>query len=690
VRPGRHAAAVLVAAVATVAVVAGPAPQRGAAASPAAPARARSVAGRSAPAQDPPAAISDEVRVGLDGVVALSPAASCLTVSVDGKPVYRHQPTTPLAPASVEKLVTVATALDQLGPDLRFETRLVAATAPVGGVTQGDLTLVGGGDPVLVTEAYRAVRGIGADQAFTSLDAFADRIVATGLRRVTGRIVGDESRYDQARSVASWPERYLSQDQAGPLSALSVDDGFRLEVRAEGDGGKLVRTRSDAPAVDAARVLTELLRVRGVVVDGDAVAGVAPAGAVEVAAGPSAPMRDLAHHILLRSDNQGAELLVKEIGLRKGGGGSTAAGVGVIERRMQERGFATPGSHVVDGSGLDPANRATCDELVNVLEGTGGVDGELGPLLPVAGESGTLARRFRGTPAEGRVRAKTGSLNSVTTLAGFVSPVEGGRITFAYLANGAPITAELLRAQDLLAVVLASYLPPCGDVAAGPLAAVVAPYAAGVGTLAMFPLQSVLLPGAVLPLHVFEDRYKALVDRCLAADEDFGVVLISHGSEVGGGDQRTTVGTRAHIVQAEQAPDGRWGLIAVGTERFRVDRWLEDDPYPQAEVTDWPDPEPDTDVGPGLDAAASRLRRVLALRSELGDAVPPATFDLVDEGPSPASFRLASLAPLGDLDRQSLLGAPDVPARLAALDALLVEDEAVCRAELGGTSLGEG
>jgi Lon protease-like protein len=299
-----------------------------------------------------------------------------------------------------------------------------------------------------------------------------------------------------------------------------------------------------------------------------------------------------------------------------------------------------------------------------------------------------LRNRFRGTGAEGRLRAKTGSLNSVTTLAGFVSPKVGGRISFAYLANGAPVTPELRRAQDLLAAVLAGYLPPCTDVASGPLVAPVAPYAAGVGPLAMFPLQSVLLPGAVLPLHVFEDRYKALVERCLAADEDFGVVLISHGSEVGGGDLRTTVGTKAHIVQAEQAPDGRWGLIAVGTERFRVDRWLRDDPYPRAEVTGWPDPEPGPDVAACLDASTSRLRRVLALRSELGEAVPPATFDLGDEAPSLASFRLASLAPLGALDRQSLLGADDVPARLAVLDALLADEEADCRAELGGAGLG--
>ena len=98
----------------------------------------------------------------------------------------------------------------------------------------------------------------------------------------------------------------------------------------------------------------------------------------------------------------------------------------------------------------------------------------------------------------------------------------------------------------------------------------------------MFPLGSVLVPGLLLPLHVFEPRYRALVHDVLAADGRFGVTLIERGSEVGGGDERTAVGTAAQIVQAEESPDGRWGILAVGEERIRVLRWLDDDPYPRA------------------------------------------------------------------------------------------------------------
>ncbi|MET0884534.1 MAG: LON peptidase substrate-binding domain-containing protein, partial [Acidimicrobiales bacterium] len=105
----------------------------------------------------------------------------------------------------------------------------------------------------------------------------------------------------------------------------------------------------------------------------------------------------------------------------------------------------------------------------------------------------------------------------------------------------------------------------------------------------MFPLGTVLFPTMLLPLHVFEPRYRALVDDCVAGDGEFGVTLIERGSEVGGGDVRTDVGTVARIVQVERFEDGRFAVAAVGTRRIRIERWLADDPYPRAEVVDWED-----------------------------------------------------------------------------------------------------
>src|SRR6476659_3342898 len=105
-----------------------------------------------------------------------------------------------------------------------------------------------------------------------------------------------------------------------------------------------------------------------------------------------------------------------------------------------------------------------------------------------------------------------------------------------------------------------------------------------VRTVAMFPLGTVLFPHALLPLHVFEPRYRMMLRDVLAGDQEFGVVLIERGSEVGGGDVRFDVGTRAHIVQASELPDGRFALAVVGVQRVRVERWLPDDPYPRADI----------------------------------------------------------------------------------------------------------
>ena len=110
----------------------------------------------------------------------------------------------------------------------------------------------------------------------------------------------------------------------------------------------------------------------------------------------------------------------------------------------------------------------------------------------------------------------------------------------------------------------------------------------------MFPLGSVLLPGGILPLHVFEPRYRDMVRDCLRDDgePEFGQVLISHGWETGGGDDRTSVGTVAQMLQVEAIDEDRYALVAVGTRRIRINAWLPDDPYPLADVDDWPMPTP--------------------------------------------------------------------------------------------------
>jgi Lon protease-like protein len=199
--------------------------------------------------------------------------------------------------------------------------------------------------------------------------------------------------------------------------------------------------------------------------------------------------------------------------------------------------------------------------------------------------------------------------------------------------------------------------------------------------LAMFPLGSVVFPHTVLPLRVFEPRYRQLTKDCLAGAREFGTVLIDRGSEVGGGDHRTDIGTLVSIVEAQEAPDGQWAVLTVGTRRLRVLRWLDDDPYPRAEVEDVPEPPWDDAAGAALAEADRLVRRSLALRAELGEPVPPMHVELAPE-PAAAAWQLAALSPLGPLDRQGLLGIDEPSARLERLVALVAEENEVLEQRL--------
>ena len=213
----------------------------------------------------------------------------------------------------------------------------------------------------------------------------------------------------------------------------------------------------------------------------------------------------------------------------------------------------------------------------------------------------------------------------------------------------------------------------------------------------MFPLGSVLLPGGILPLHVFEPRYRDMVRDCLRADgePEFGQALISHGWETGGGDDRVMVGTVAQMLQVDAIDENRYALVAVGTRRIRINAWLPDDPYPVADVDDWPDEEPDA-PGLAVEVAASHARvraaRALAARvAELPDAamgeplggVPVVSGDdEISDDPLLATYHLATLAPIGPADRFRLLAAPGPARRLEILDEILDDVEAMLKFRL--------
>jgi D-alanyl-D-alanine carboxypeptidase/D-alanyl-D-alanine-endopeptidase (penicillin-binding protein 4) len=247
------------------------------------------------------------------------------------------------------------------------------------------------------------------------------------VRSIPGGVVGDDSRYDKQRYVPSWKDTYRTDGEVGPISALTVNDGFSTWSPAR-------KVPVDDPTRNAAAELTDLLAARGVQV-GTPSTGDAPGGATEIASVASPPVKAVVGSMLSSSDNLTAEMLTKELGFQKSQQGTTDAGVAAIRAKLAELGVPLADGALKDGSGLDRGNRVTCANLVATLaladrpELAGLYDG-----LPVAGQNGTLYDQFVGTPLAGAFRGKTGSLDGVTGLTGVVDL--GRRLRFAFIDNG--------------------------------------------------------------------------------------------------------------------------------------------------------------------------------------------------------------------------------------------------------------
>jgi D-alanyl-D-alanine carboxypeptidase/D-alanyl-D-alanine-endopeptidase (penicillin-binding protein 4) len=359
----------------------------------------------------------------------LAPALTA-AIAVDletGGDIVARLPAKPLRPASTQKLTVAVTALDELGRSFRIETVVLGDGRKEGTVWVGDLVLEGRGDPSLHAD---------------DLADLAAQVRALGVRRVTGRILGDESYFDARRVAPGWKPGYY-KDECPPLSALVVD-------RAVLDGRVV-----DEPALAAAVAFRRALVAAGVRVAGKASTGVEGDGAVELARVLSPPLRKLVHWMNTESDNFVAEMLLKQLGAVVLGSGTTAAGTRVVRGELAERDVPLAGVRIVDGSGLSSRDRLTARALAALLVSARADDRVSGPFvasLAVAGLTGTLADRMETGPARGRVRAKTGTTDTVSALAGYAGP----RYAFAILMNGDPVPVETAReAQDRFAEILA-------------------------------------------------------------------------------------------------------------------------------------------------------------------------------------------------------------------------------------------
>ncbi len=345
--------------------------------------------------------------------------------------------------ASNTKLFTTATALGRFGAQARLSTRVLGdGEIDANGVLHGSLYLKGGGDPALGTPGFygRFLGGLG-----TNLFALRRQLRDAGLRAVTGRLYADDTIFDRLRGVAD--SGYATSSYIGPLSGLSLNSGYSS---SSGAG-----FASD-PAKVAARKLARALRGAGVRIPAAVALGATPERAETLAAVHSPSVELLAEATNVPSNNFFAEMLLKGIGARFGGAGSTAAGAAVVESFARDRGATL---HAVDGSGLTRSNAASPAAVVRFLRAV--YDEEIGDdfvqSLALSGQEGTVADRMHGTAAYGRCRTKTGTLTGVSNLSGYCFNRSGRLAIFSILMGSVRDLGLAHLEQDQIAAEIAGY-----------------------------------------------------------------------------------------------------------------------------------------------------------------------------------------------------------------------------------------
>jgi serine-type D-Ala-D-Ala carboxypeptidase/endopeptidase (penicillin-binding protein 4) len=434
--------------------------------------------------------------------------------SLDHRDVlFRHNANRLLMPASNMKILTLAAAAERLGWDYAFTTTIRATGPIVNGVLEGDLVVRGTGDPTLNTRQVSPT---------PVLDAWADAIRAAGICRVAGRLVGDDDAFDDQAFGQGWSWDYLQDGYAAPIGALqvyedtvaiaitpgeAVGDPVRAEFATPGSGwaiqnravtgapgssgtltvqrlrgSTLVRVTGSMPATSQAMtrtlgvdnptayflgLLAAALERRGITLAG----GVAdiddlPPGSVGAEGRPiveyrSPPLGEVARTLMTVSQNLYAETLLRAIGRVEGRAASAADGRAAVLGVLNAWGVPTGGVVMADGSGLSRYNYATADVLARVLQRMYDEPRHRQrwmDSLPAGGDPGTLQKRFVGTPAEGRVRAKTGSISNVRALSGYVLSAGGEQLAFSLLINNVTASSEeILHVIDAAVVRLAGF-----------------------------------------------------------------------------------------------------------------------------------------------------------------------------------------------------------------------------------------
>ncbi|MDQ2679420.1 MAG: D-alanyl-D-alanine carboxypeptidase/D-alanyl-D-alanine-endopeptidase [Candidatus Eremiobacteraeota bacterium] len=419
-------------------------------------------------------------------------AWSCVVLAEDGRQLYDDRGDAAVTPASVQKLIIAASAMHTLGSTYRFPTLLASESAPQSGVLAGDLWLVGSGDPSLVSNDLRG----GVKQ-----------LAQQGIRSITGSVAVDARSLSGPEYNPLWNADDANEDYAAAISGISLDQDtveFHIDGAAAGEPAQIhleppngavsytgsVRTVASTsystvivaaaeapnlflvsgqiPAGDrevfyipirqvpryVGSVLQRMLRDRGIASDRSPRIGRAPIQTQLLWEHRSRPLHDLVRKMLFESNNHFADQLLRVVGARASGLGGDRSGLRAEREYLQTLGVPAPGLHIVDGSGLSDDNRIASITLARLLFKLNQLaDGNpIYRLLPRGGQDGTI-RNYRFGAALGRVRAKSGHITGVESLAGYVNTRRHGRLIFAFIINGSPGDPDnaLVSAVDRLA-----------------------------------------------------------------------------------------------------------------------------------------------------------------------------------------------------------------------------------------------
>lgn len=411
-----------------------------------------------------------------------------------GQVLYAYQDNKSMVTGSTLKALTTATALSVLGPDFRFETRLVASGPVRNGVLEGDLIILGSGDPTLGSDRLRPQDGL--DQLMYD---WAQILKNQGIREIRGSVIGDDSRYSSQLTPGNWGWEDMGNYYGAGASALNIaENTYRLDFSSSAPGSASTILRTDPempiffinevvagpngsgdnayiygapytqiryvrgsippykslfsikgsipdPALFCAKSLEESLKSCGVTVSGPAstfrlraLSGKRQATSVSTLhTHRSAPLSQITQMTNYFSINLYAEALVKEVAAHQGEVATSGDGAAVMKGYWTSRGVSAKGLHPRDGSGLSANNLVTPAQFTGVLRKVdrGNVGVAFRESLPVAGRSGALKNKMRGTAAEGRVRAKSGYISGVRGYVGYVDLPDGRQLAFAFMAN---------------------------------------------------------------------------------------------------------------------------------------------------------------------------------------------------------------------------------------------------------------